>query len=104
MAKENDIQNTICAYLALRKHCFWRQNTIGVYDATSKRYRSLPKYAVAGVSDIVVIRDGHAIFLEVKAPKGTQSDNQKRFERYVSDAGATYAVVRSVEDVQALDL
>lgn len=102
--RENDVQNSICEYLAYRKHCFWRQNTVGIYDASRKTYRSLPKYAMAGVADIIVIDNGHAIFLEVKTDKGRQSKNQKDFENYVTKHGATYAVVRSIEDVRALNL
>jgi hypothetical protein len=35
---------------------------------------------------------------------GRQSDHQKEFERDAIAAGAVYAVVRSIEDVQALGL
>lgn len=100
--KENDIQNAICDYLALRKQCFWRQNSVGVYDPHKKTFRSLPKYARRGVADIILIDGGHAVFLEVKTKTGRQSPHQKEFQALVEEAGAEYFVVRSVEDVQAL--
>lgn len=100
--RENDIQNAICDYLALRKYCFWRQNTVGVYDAQRKAFRSLPKYAITGTADIILIDGGLAVFLEVKTKTGRQSPSQKEFEKKVTDAGAQYFIVRSVDDVQAL--
>lgn len=103
---EPEIQNAICEYLEMRGHFFWRQNTTAVFDPAKKRYRSLPKYAVAGVSDIILIQEGKAYFLEVKRqkPKTYQSDKQKEFEAKAKKAGAVYEVVRSVKDVQKLGL
>jgi hypothetical protein len=100
--KESDIVSSICDYLALRKHFFWRQNTGGMYR--EGRFFSLPKYAMRGVSDIIVVHTGRPYFLEVKRPKSYQSPDQKEFQKRAEAAGAYYAVVRSIEDVQALGL
>lgn len=101
---ENDIQNAILQYLELKRHCFWRQNTTAIYDPKRGIHRKPPPYALNGVSDIVLIKNGLAIFLEVKKPEGRQSPSQKTFEQKVTNAGAEYHVVRSIEDVQALGL
>lgn len=62
-----------------------------------------------GVADLIVI-DGDAAFgvkhsrvigLEVKAPSGVQSENQKTWAQKASRAGVRYYVVRSIEDVAA---
>lgn len=101
---EKDIQNAICDYLALKGYFFWRNNTVGLYDAKSGGYRSMPKYAKAGVPDIILVKDGTFIGLEVKTPKTQQSDAQVAFESGVTKAGGRYHVARSVDDVLALGL
>lgn len=101
---ENAIQNTICEYLALKKHFFWRQNTTPVYDPKRKVFRSMPKYSMKGVADIIVITDGgFAVFLEVK-DKAKQSPEQKEFERRCKEKGCEYYVVKSLEQVKDIGL
>ena len=53
----------------------------------------------SGVSDLVVVSYKRVVFLEVKTPKGSQSDKQARFQREVEARGHEYYIVRSVEDV-----
>lgn len=54
-----------------------------------------------GVADLcLVLPGGRAAFIELKAPKGTQTPDQTTFETRVLDLGAPYAVCRSVDDVQ----
>ena len=55
----------------------------------------------SGVSDLIVfLPSGEIIFVEVKAPKGKQSDRQKKFEKRVTDYGYKYFLVYSVNDVK----
>lgn len=76
---------------------------MGVFDRKKGVYRKLPTYSVRGVSDIVVLKNGKAIFIECKA--GTkQSPEQKDFEEMVKKAGAEYYVVSSIDDVQKAGL
>lgn len=98
---EGEIQDTICEYLYRKGYVFWRQNSVGVYDAIKKIHRSLPKYAIAGISDIVLLNEGNAYFIEVKDHKGQQNENQVLFQEFVEKAGCEYYVVRSLEDVMA---
>lgn len=106
MAKETDIQKAICDYLSLRKHFFWRSNNtpISQIENGKRVFRKMSKYAVAGVPDIIVIKDGFFIGLEVKQDKGRQSDGQKEFEKMCKNAGGEYYVVRSIDDVQNVGL
>mgnify|MGYP001595897840 CR=1 FL=1 len=53
--KETDIVRALCDYLALRKRFFWRQNTAPLYR--EGRFFAMPKYALKGVPDIIVIDD-----------------------------------------------
>jgi hypothetical protein len=104
---ETEIQSAICEYLTLRRLFFVRLNNIpGLYiDASGqKRFRKMGKYARVGLADILVVKDGHAIFLEVKSETGRPSKDQLDFGRDAIAAGAEYRVVRSVDDVQAVGL
>ena len=53
----------------------------------------------AGISDLIVIGGKNKVtFLEVKAPKGRQSVEQKVFEEICIKHGVVYAVVRSTKE------
>lgn len=101
---EKEIQLAICDYLAYKQVFFWRQNIAPVYDSKKERFRAMPKYSLTGVSDIIALKDGTAYFIEVKRPKGVQSENQKIFEKLVHDNGGVYKVVMSIDDVMAMGL
>lgn len=96
---ENLVLQSVCEYLERRGYTFWRNNTVGVYDVRQKRFRSMPKYSIAGVSDIIVLYEGKAIFIECKAEKGVQSDSQKEFQIFVENADCKYYIVKSIDDL-----
>jgi hypothetical protein len=104
--RESEIVNAICEYLAVRKHFFWRQNTAPAVQKSPNgwQFRRMPKHAMRGVSDIILVHVGRSYFLEVKRNGTYQSREQKEFEKRAQEAGALYAVVRSIDDVQALGL
>jgi hypothetical protein len=105
--RESQIQALICDYLAARRHFFFRANNIPGFNRNgdgSITMRRLPKHTPRGIADIIVIHVGRPYFLEVKRPKTYQSPEQKEFQRAAEAAGASYAVVRSIDDVQALGL
>lgn len=102
--KETDIQRTICDYLQLKNYFFWRTNTTPIYDPTRKAFRAMPKYALKGVPDIILVLDGVFVGLEVKTRSGRQSEQQKEFEKKLKNSGGKYYVVRSVEDVIEIGL
>jgi hypothetical protein len=54
-----------------------------------------------GVSDLIIVLPSRIIFMEVKTPTGTQSENQKAFQQQVESLGHTYVLVRSVDDALA---
>jgi hypothetical protein len=89
-------------YLAARRHFFWRQNTAPTVQkgADNRAFRRLPKYSLKGVPDIIVIKDGRFIGLEVKRQGGYQSPEQKEFERLCNEHAGEYHVVRSIDDVR----
>jgi Holliday junction resolvase len=52
-----------------------------------------------GISDLIAIKNGRVLFIEVKTPRGRQSDYQKEFERRVTEKGGQYAVIRSLDEI-----
>lgn len=102
VGSEIAIQNSICDYLSLKHYFFWRQNTAPLFR--DGRFFSMPKYSLTGIPDIILIKDGKFIGLEVKKPKGKQSDNQKIFEERCKKAGGEYYIVTDLKDVEAVGL
>jgi hypothetical protein len=51
-----------------------------------------------GLSDWLILWDGSVFFIEIKTPKGKQSENQQVFESLVNDSGCYYYVFQSLED------
>lgn len=62
----------------------------------------MPKWCVKGVSDLIVLRNGIIHFVEVKAPKGVLSEDQRKFKNMVQKEGALYFVVKSKKDIEVL--
>ena len=102
--KETDVLHSICDYLTVKKHYFWRNNTIPVFSKNNNAFIRMPKYSRTGLPDIIIIRDGFIIGLEVKTEKGRQSPNQVQCQKDWKEAGAEYWVVRSIDEVQILGL
>lgn len=102
---ETQIQKKICDELAKRGHFFWRVNNVPTFDPVRKVHRKMGKYAMKGVSDIIVLHKGRVIFLEVKRPKTALnaktylSKDQKEFEKNVNLHAGEYYVVRCNEDL-----
>ena len=59
-------------------------------------------YSDKGLCDLVAVKNGVSVFIEVKNPKGKQSDAQKIFESRIMGAGASYILARGIDDVEHL--
>lgn len=101
--KESEIQSSIIDYLMLLENkgklFLHRVNNMGVYDPKVKAHRRFPKGAKKGFPDIICLKDGLLIGLEVKTGKGEQSVNQIEVENEFRKHGAAYYVVRSLDEV-----
>jgi len=54
---------------------------------------------VAGVSDMMLLRqDKPPLCIEIKTDKGTQQRNQKEWQKVAEATGATYEIVRSLDE------
>lgn len=60
------------------------------------------EYMMAGLPDIVGVRDGRFFGFEVKTPIGKASERQLYVLDLIKGAGGIAGVVRSVADVEAL--
>lgn len=99
---ESIVLREVCEYLESTGVTFWRQNNIPVFDPRQGLFRKMPKWCIKGVPDIIVLRNGIIHFIEVKAPKGVLSPDQKKFKIMVEKEGAMYFVVRSKRDIQTI--
>ena len=99
MRKESEIQRAICEYLYAKGYMFTRVNNIPVFDPRSRRYRAMPKYTLKGFPDILVLKDGNTIGIEVKSETGKLSQDQKDFKEMWEKNGGAYIVARSIGDV-----
>ena len=99
---EARLQRQVLEYLRLKKLFHWRQNSQGIplHDGSGRMRPS----AAPGAPDIFVVKDGRLYGLELKSPTGRVSDVQRRFGEALTQAGAVYEVVRSLEDVTGLGL
>ncbi len=86
--KESDIRKQIQDYLRWKGwFVYYNLQGLGSYP---------------GLSDLVAMKDGRTIHLEIKTPRGKQKANQVTFQENVESAGGTYKVARCLEDVMNL--
>lgn len=52
-----------------------------------------------GLSDLSAIKNGITIYIEIKTPRGVQSDYQKEFQADIERYGAKYILCRKAEDI-----
>ena len=63
-----------------------------------KIHQSLGSYR--GIADLVAVKDGHTVWIEVKTPNGRLSKYQKQFRDDIRAHGGIYLVARSVDDIE----
>jgi hypothetical protein len=102
--KESEIQRQILDYLTLRRIFHYRQNSGAfVFPETGTHKRRFFKAGVLGAPDIICVIKGQYVGIEVKAPKGKQSEHQKAFQQTLEAAGGRYVLAYSLEDVISVD-
>lgn len=55
-----------------------------------------------GASDLVVVLKNKVLFIEMKDPKGNQSESQLDFQNVVTNLNHQYHIIRSVEQFKEL--
>ncbi len=104
---EINIQSSIIDYLTVEEKLghltFQRINNIPVYDDKIKKYRSMPKGTKKGYPDIIVLKKGRFIGLEIKKSSGgKQSIHQKEMEKLIKSQSGEYYLVSSLEEAMAV--
>jgi len=52
-----------------------------------------------GLPDLQAVKNGQALYIEVKKPGGRQSPKQKQFQQSLESAGGTYILAKSIDDI-----
>lgn len=97
---EKQIQNAVEQYLTIKKYFFWKNNT----GAMKTEYGGFIRFGAIGSPDICLVKDGFFIGLEIKAPKGRQSEGQILFQKRLKEAGGEYYIIRSIDDLKNIGL
>lgn len=98
--READVQRACLQYLAAVGVMAWRNNTTGVYDPSSKRFRS--NHSINGVADILgVLPDGRLLAVECKGTGGRVSEDQRFFLDGVRKSKGMAVVAYSIGDLEA---
>jgi Holliday junction resolvase len=87
MATEQAIQTDIKAYLEWKGWFTFKIHQQG-------------KYCYKGISDLIAVKDGVTIYVEVKTPTGKLRPEQLKFMEDIENHGARYIVARSIDDVK----
>ena len=86
--KETVIQNRIRDFLRMHGWYVMRhQQSLG---------------SLKGMSDLTAIKNGKTIYIEVKTPRGHQSQYQKDFQQEIESHGGIYILARDIEDVEQI--
>jgi len=99
---ESNVLDAVCEYLHKQGHFFFRVNNVGVYDTVKGIHRTPPKWAMKGVSDVILVWKGKTYFIEIKSPVGKLSPDQIAFQAHVEDNDVDYFVVRSIDEIMRL--
>jgi hypothetical protein len=108
---EKDIEKSILQFLDMHPNVFvWKQNTTGMYDPKTKRFRALRGFCKVGISDILMVTspDGRFGAIEVKTPERAKAmtrlhgfpctPEQNYFIQRVKTNGGFAGVATSLEE------
>ncbi len=86
--KESDIRRQIQDFLRWRGwFVYYNLQGLGCYP---------------GLSDLVAVKGGRVVHIEIKTKTGKQSEKQEDFQADLERAGGTYIIARRIEDVENL--
>lgn len=109
VSNEANIQSAVLELLAIKekqgKLMYWRANNIppsGVKNGKQFYYKT-NVHAKKGIPDIIVIKDGFFIGLEIK-DKARQSPEQKEFEKMIKANGGEYHIIHNIDQIKEIGL
>jgi len=92
----NGIAKCVITWLKLNGCSGSRINSTGLYDPRLGKYR--PSGAKKGVSDIIGIKNGKFIAIEIKVGRDKMRSDQLKYKAEVEDSGGVYLIVHSFDD------
>ena len=92
---ERRIQLQIIKYLKMKGYACGKIKTTG---ARRGKYWISDPYNFKGIADLIVFTPA-LHFIEVKAPGGRQSEDQKQFQQFCEAAKVPYLLAYSLDDV-----
>lgn len=95
---EKETMKEICEWLASHDYFFWRSNNVPVF--ASGRFRAMPKYTPKGLPDIIVVKRGKFIGIEVKREGFKKTEQQEKFQHDLEMHGGIYILAYHLSDVQ----
>jgi hypothetical protein len=101
---EAEIQRSIVQYLILKNWLVIRINS----GAQAVDGRFLRTYTIenngrsSGMPDVIAVKDGRWLLLEVKTSTGRLSESQRDFHKMAETYAVKVHVVRSIDDVEAV--
>ena len=102
---EADLKRTVTDYLEYQQNAgkllYFRLNA-GDFIELRGNTRRRVKGCMAGTSDLEIIKDGKPIFIELKSARGRISPTQNAFKILVEEQGASYSIVRSLEELEKI--
>ena len=101
---ERAFHAVVADYLRASLPAGWRWSTFPAGELRTERTAALLKRlgVQPGWPDIIVqLPDGRDLHLELKAPKGVLSPDQKAHQAACEAVGAPYVVARTLDDVRA---
>ena len=82
---ESELRQQVKDYLAVKDwFCFYHLAGLGSYR---------------GIPDLTAVKNGRTVWIELKRPRGVQSDYQKQFQADLEAAGGEYILCRGVDDL-----
>jgi hypothetical protein len=84
--KESEAQRAIMDFLVWKRIFHWRNNSGAMVSEYKGKMRFM-RFGAVGSPDIFALKGGVCYGIEVKGPKGVQSDAQKEFQTQFEAAG-----------------
>lgn len=94
--RESQLQDEIRLALGRIPGLALFRNNIGLADVHGRKIR----FGVGGPggADLIGLYNGRFVAVEIKTPRGKQTEEQQTFQRLVESKGGAYVVLRSVDD------
>ena len=54
---------------------------------------------IAGIADILILKNGKYVWIEFKRPGNKQQENQIEFQNAIKNRGGIYIIIRSLDEL-----